>query len=202
MNKKIISGSQHVFPLTLTFAHVFISSLCDSKYVFVLWNIVVNLSLFHKKEFKYYLKNVNLWLIIRYVSPLAIAMIATKLLTYISYGYIPASLTHTVKALQPFFNVLIVFIWTGESVDRKTILTLFPIVFGVVYASVNELEYHHQFYFIYRFNTIGFISALISTIVGVSQSVYLKMLMRMGFDKNFVFFIFILLFSCIGVTAW
>lgn len=77
----------------------------------------------------------------RYISPLAIAMIATKLLTYISYGYIPASLTHTVKALQPFFNVLIVFIWTGENVDRKTIFTLFPIVFGVVYASVNELEY-------------------------------------------------------------
>ena len=79
--------------------------------------------------------------IVRYISPLAIAMIATKLLTYISYGYIPASLTHTVKALQPFFNVLIVFIWTGENVDRKTIFTLFPIVFGVVYASVNELEY-------------------------------------------------------------
>lgn len=144
----------------------------------------------------------NLWLIVRYVSPLAIAMIATKLLTYISYGYIPASLTHTVKALQPFFNVLIVFIWTGESVDRRTILTLFPIVFGVVYASVNELEYHHQFFIIHRFNTIGFISALISTIVGVSQSVYLKMLMRMGFDKNFVCSIFLLLFSCIGVMEW
>ena len=79
--------------------------------------------------------------IVRYISPLAIAMIATKLLTYISYGYIPASLTHTVKALQPFFNVLIVYIWPGENVDSKTIFTLFPIVFGVVYASVNELEY-------------------------------------------------------------
>ena len=78
--------------------------------------------------------------IVRYISPLAIAMIATKLLTYISYGYIPASLTHTVKALQPFFNVLIVYILTGENVDRKTIFTLFPIVFTVVYASVNELQ--------------------------------------------------------------
>ena len=67
-------------------------------------------------------------------------MVSTKLLTYISYSYIPASLTHTVKALQPFFNVLIVFIWTGEMVDRKTVLSLFPIVFGVIYASVNELE--------------------------------------------------------------
>ena len=30
VNKKLISGKEHVFPLTLTFAHVFISSLCDS----------------------------------------------------------------------------------------------------------------------------------------------------------------------------
>ena len=33
---------------------------------------------------------------------------------------------------------------------------------------------------------IGFISALVSTIVGVWQSVYLKMLMRLGLEKNFV----------------
>ncbi|KAK8796957.1 hypothetical protein WA588_001082 [Blastocystis sp. NMH] len=103
-------------------------------------------------------------------------MVATKLLTYISYSYIPASLTHTVKALQPFFNVLIVFLWTGEGVDRRIIFSLFPIVFGVAYASVTELE----------FNTIGFVSALISTIVGVWQSVYVKMLMRLGLEKNYL----------------
>lgn len=140
--------------------------------------------------------------LIRYVSPLAVAMIATKLLTYISYGYIPASLTHTVKALQPFFNVLIVYIWTGENVDRNTILTLFPIVFGVVYASVNELEYVFSISNHCRFNTIGFISALISTIVGVSQSVYLKMLMRMGFEKNFVrIYHFSMIISFTGVMV-
>ena len=168
---------------------------------FICYSIVVNLCLFHKNEIKYYIKNVNLWLIVRYISPLALAMVTTKLLTYISYGYIPASLTHTVKALQPFFNVLIVFIWTGESVDRKTILTLFPIVFGVVYASVNELESLCLSSVIVRFNTIGFISALISTIVGVSQSVYLKMLMRMGLEKNFVFAIRSFHPSCIGATV-
>ena len=99
------------------------------------------MSLFHKRELSFYMKSVNLWIIVRYVSPLAIAMVSTKLLTYISYGYIPASLTHTVKALQPFFNVLIVFLWTGEGVDRSTLLSLVPIVVGVVYASVNELEF-------------------------------------------------------------
>lgn len=30
VNKSLISGDEHVFPLTLTFAHVFISSFCDS----------------------------------------------------------------------------------------------------------------------------------------------------------------------------
>ena len=90
------------------------------------------------------------------------------------------------KALQPFFNVLIVYLWTGEGVDNKTILTLFPIVFGVVYASVNELESCFCSFVMSRFNMIGFISALVSTIVGVWQSVYLKMLMRLGLEKNFV----------------
>ena len=77
------------------------------------------------------------------------------------------------------------FLWTGEGVDRRTILSLFPIVFGVVYASVNELE----------FNTVGFVCALISTIVGVWQSVYLKMLMRMGMEKNFLHW-------CNGTVSW
>lgn len=42
--------------------------------------------------------------------------------------------------------------------------------------------------FINRFNGTGFLCALISTIIGVWQSVYLKMLMKMGFEKNYVFF--------------
>ena len=35
VNKSLISGDEHVFPLTLTFAHVFISSFCDSMPSFV-----------------------------------------------------------------------------------------------------------------------------------------------------------------------
>ncbi|KNB45194.1 drug metabolite transporter superfamily [Blastocystis sp. subtype 4] len=164
VNKTLVSGQERVLPLTLTFAHVFISSCCD----------IVNMTVFHRHEMRFCLKNLNLWITVRYIFPLAIAMVATKLLTYISYAYIPASLTHTVKALQPFFNVLIVYLWTGEGVDNKTILTLFPIVFGVVYASVNELESCFCSF------------VMMSTIVGVWQSVYLKMLMRLGLEKNFV----------------
>lgn len=39
-----------------------------------------------------------------------------------------------------------------------------------------------------RFNWPGFICALLSTIIGVWQSIYLKMLMHMGMDRNYVRF--------------
>lgn len=40
-----------------------------------------------------------------------------------------------------------------------------------------------------RFNWPGFICALLSTIIGVWQSIYLKMLMHMGMDRNYVLFV-------------
>ena len=113
-------------------------------------------------------------------------MMCAKFLTYTSYGLIPVSLTHTVKALTPFFNVFIVFLWVGESVSFPTLLSLVPIVLGVIYASVNEIELFSHFLVICRFNGTGFICALLSTVIGVWQSIYLKMLMKFGFEKNFV----------------
>lgn len=99
------------------------------------------MSIFHRSELFFYLGKANLWKTVRYLYPLSLAMMCAKFLTYTSYGLIPVSLTHTVKALQPFFNVLLVFVWTRESVDSPTFLSLIPIVFGVIYASVNEIEY-------------------------------------------------------------
>ena len=107
----------------------------------VFCSVVVNMSIFHRSELFFYLSRANLWKTVRYLYPLSIAMMCAKFLTYTSYGLIPVSLTHTVKALQPFFNVLLVFVWTRESVDLSTFLSLIPIVFGVIYASVNEIEY-------------------------------------------------------------
>lgn len=99
------------------------------------------MGIFHRSELFFYLGRANLWKTVRYLYPLSLAMMCAKFLTYTSYGLIPVSLTHTVKALQPFFNVLLVFVWTRESVDSPTFLSLIPIVFGVIYASVNEIEY-------------------------------------------------------------
>ena len=95
---------------------------------------------FHREVFTFYAIHFDIRLIIRYIIPLSFAMLCAKFLTYTSYGLIPVSLTHTVKALTPFFNVFIVFLWTGDSVSFPTLLSLIPIVLGVIYASVNEIE--------------------------------------------------------------
>lgn len=145
------------------------------------------MGIFHRSELFFYLGRANLWKTVRYLYPLSLAMMCAKFLTYTSYGLIPVSLTHTVKALQPFFNVLLVFVWTRESVDSSTFLSLIPIVFGVIYASVNEIEcFLGKGLLSCRFNWSGFICALLSTIIGVWQSIYLKMLMHMGMDRNYV----------------
>ena len=83
---------------------------------------------FHNEEWNFYKIHSNARDLLRYIFPLSIAMLCAK------------CLTHTVKALQPFFNVIIVFLWTHELVDGRTFLTLIPIVFGVAYASSKELE--------------------------------------------------------------
>lgn len=148
--------------------------------------IVINMSIFHRKEFLFYYRHFSISDVGRYVFPLSLAMMGAKYLTYKSCGMIPVSLTHTVKALQPFFNVLIVFLWTGNTVDIRTFLSLFPIIIGVSYASVKEIEWVVSYSFHPRFELVGFVCALLSTIIGVWQGIYLKMLMRTGLQKNFV----------------
>lgn len=139
-NKLLIVNTDGVNPLTLTFFHVLVSCVCDCKSRKTKLSIVVNMSIFHRKELAFYYSHFNVSDIGRYVFPLSFAMMGAKYLTYKSYGMIPVSLTHTVKALQPFFNVIIVFLWTGDIVDTPTFLSLFPIILGVTYASVKEIE--------------------------------------------------------------
>ena len=70
----------------------------------------------------------------------------------------------------------------------RTLITLIPIVLGVIYASVKEVEFVCAYIFTNRFVWMGFGCALVSTIVSVWQGVNLKMLMKRGLTKEFVFF--------------
>ncbi|KAK8803812.1 hypothetical protein WA158_001506 [Blastocystis sp. Blastoise] len=163
MNKTLVN--KKIFPLTLTFAHVFTSCICD---ILVIYG--------YERQVPKVVNTKSGWKLFWLVLPLSCAMVFSKIFTYTSYGYVPVSLTHTVKALQPFFTVLITYFWTGKTVSWRTLLSLVPIIIGVAYASVNELQ----------FNMTGFICALISCILSVWQSIYVKMLIKSGIDRNYL----------------
>ena len=141
INKRLIAAPGAVNPLTLTFFHVLVSFICDSKDCVPHSPLALRMMWFHRKDLEAYAKCISFKSSFRIFFPLALAMMAAKFLTYTSYGMSPVSLTHTIKALQPFFNVVIVFLWTGEMVDMRTLITLIPIVLGVIYASVKEVEF-------------------------------------------------------------
>lgn len=148
--------------------------------------IDISFQTIHRKKRIHIFSTMN-WKIIRLIFPLSLAMFFSKLFTYVSYSYVPVSLTHTVKALQPLFNVLISYFFEGRTVSHTVLLSLLPIVVGVAYSSFNDIQYRlNSLNYRSRFNIIGFICALISTLTGVSQSIYVKRLLRYGIDKDYV----------------
>lgn len=101
------------------------------------------------------------------VFPLAIVHILGNSLTNVSLGAVAVSFTHTIKALEPFFSVLLSAIFLGDKPSPWVILSLFPIVFGVGLASVTEAS----------FNWKGFLAAMGSNLTFQSRNVLSKKLM-------------------------
>lgn len=99
--------------------------------------------------------------------PLAVIHVLGNVLTNVSLGAVAVSFTHTVKAMEPFFSVLMSAIFLGEVPPVPVLLTLLPIVGGVLMASLSEVT----------FNWTGFLSALFSNITFQSRNVLSKKLM-------------------------
>lgn len=78
----------------------------------------------------------------RTVAPVSFGMVFNKMFTYLSYGLVPVSLTHTVKASSPIFAVLLSYFWMGRTFPKSVYLSLVPIVVGVSLASISEMEYN------------------------------------------------------------
>lgn len=99
--------------------------------------------------------------------PLAVIHVLGNVLTNVSLGAVAVSFTHTVKAMEPFFSVLMSAIFLGDVPPLPVLLTLVPIVGGVLMASLTEVT----------FNWTGFLSALFSNITFQSRNVLSKKLM-------------------------
>lgn len=107
------------------------------------------------------------------ISPIAMFFSLNRLLTLFSYGVVPVSLVHTIKASMPLFNVILSSIILQQSFSFYVYISLIPIVSGVIMSSVSEVE----------FDIIGFVFSLLSCIMAVSQNIYTKKVLISGFDK-------------------
>ncbi|XP_060191515.1 triose phosphate/phosphate translocator, non-green plastid, chloroplastic-like isoform X2 [Lycium barbarum] len=84
-----------------------------------------------------------------------------------SLGKVSVSFTHTIKALEPFFSVVLSAMFLGEFPTVWVISSLVPIVGGVGLASLTEVS----------FNWAGFWSAMASNLANQSRNVLSKKIM-------------------------
>ncbi|KAK4779010.1 hypothetical protein SAY86_006538 [Trapa natans] len=101
------------------------------------------------------------------ILPLAVAHTMGNLLTNISLGKVAVSFTHTIKAMEPFFTVVLAALFIGEKPSFWVVSSLIPIVGGVALASFTEAS----------FNWVGFGSAMASNLTNQSRNVLSKKLM-------------------------
>ncbi|CAL9779737.1 unnamed protein product [Musa acuminata subsp. burmannicoides] len=98
------------------------------------------------------------------ILPLAMVHTMGNLFTNMSLGKVAVSFTHTIKAMEPFFSVLLSALFLGEMPTIWVLLSLVPIVGGVGLASLTEAS----------FNWAGFWSAMASNLTFQSRNVLSK----------------------------
>ncbi|KAK4489034.1 hypothetical protein RD792_004827 [Penstemon davidsonii] len=101
------------------------------------------------------------------ILPLAVMHTLGNLFTNMSLGKVSVSFTHTIKAMEPFFSVILSAMFLGEIPTIWVGLALLPIVGGVSLASITEVS----------FNWVGFWSAMASNLTNQSRNVLSKKLM-------------------------
>ncbi|XP_073104120.1 phosphoenolpyruvate/phosphate translocator 1, chloroplastic-like isoform X2 [Elaeis guineensis] len=101
------------------------------------------------------------------ILPLAIFHTLGNLFTNMSLGKVAVSFTHTIKAMEPFFTVILSALFLGELPNISVLASLVPIVGGVVLASFTEAS----------FNWAGFWSAMASNLTNQSRNVISKKFM-------------------------
>ena len=122
------------------------------------------------------------------ILPLACVHTLGNLLTNVSLGKVAVSFTHTIKAMEPFFSVVLSAIFLGDTPTLPIILSLLPVAGGVALASATEVS----------FNWAGFAAAMGSNLTFQSRNVLSKKIM--GGEKpmdNINLFSVITIMSCL-----
>jgi len=149
------------FPYTVSAVHVVVGALyCGITYLLGAKKASFG-RMITKKEFKQ---------LVFPASMHAIGHVAANL----SFAAVAISLTHTVKTLEPAFNVVLGRVLLGTATPGPVVATLIPIMAGVAMASAAELS----------FNWMGFISAMISNLTFSFRAVLSKKAMAEVKDLN------------------
>uniref|UniRef100_A0A7N2MN39 Sugar phosphate transporter domain-containing protein n=1 Tax=Quercus lobata TaxID=97700 RepID=A0A7N2MN39_QUELO len=101
------------------------------------------------------------------ILPLAVVHTLGNVFTNMSLGKVAVSFTHTIKAMEPFFSVVLSAMFLGELPTFWVVASLVPIAGGVALASVTEAS----------FNWAGFWSAMASNLSNQSRNVLSKKVM-------------------------
>ena len=104
------------------------------------------------------------------ITPLACIHVLGNVLTNVSLRAVAPSFTHTVKAAEPLFSVILSSIFLGQTPSVPVVFSLLPIIAGVALASTSEIT----------FNWTGFLAALGSNITFQSRNVLSKKFMLKG----------------------
>ncbi|KAL6294838.1 hypothetical protein ACE6H2_002980 [Prunus campanulata] len=110
------------------------------------------------------------------LTPVAFCHALGHVMSNVSFAAVAVSFTHTIKALEPFFNASASQFVLGQHIPLSLWLSLAPVVIGVSMASLTELS----------FNWLGFGSAMISNIAFTYRSIYSKKAMT-GMDSTNVY---------------
>jgi solute carrier family 35 protein E2 len=92
---------------------------------------------------------------------------ATVLLGLLSLSHVAVSFTETIKASAPLFTVIFARLILGEITTTPVIMSLFPVMFGLVLCSATELS----------FDIIGFLAAVSNNCIDCIQNVFSKRLL-------------------------
>lgn len=76
------------------------------------------------------------------IVPLALGHMLGTVFTNMSLGKVAVSFTHTIKASEPFFTVLLSALFLGEVPSLPVLGSLVPIVGGVALASMTEVSFN------------------------------------------------------------
>ncbi|KAL8507049.1 hypothetical protein ACS0TY_017797 [Phlomoides rotata] len=126
--------------------------------------------------------------LLKVLIPVAACHALGHITSNVSFAAVAVSFTHTIKALEPFFNAAASQFILGQQIPITLWLSLAPVVIGVSMASLTELS----------FNWVGFVSAMISNISFTYRSIYSKKAMTdMDSTNLYAYISIIALIICI-----